>query len=149
MLLLGGAAVLAACSTGSAPQTDAGGQPLPQVYRINKDAQLMLNIMPLPTQFDRSLTGGNYNFEWQDSCEIPKMLNALKTDYHPTEKDHFALLMRRWRADTRAYGCRSLGYGDNLPLWKHHYRYITDSGVMTWTRLISPTRALWKPILLC
>lgn len=39
MLLLGGAAVLAACSTGSAPQTDASGQPLPQVYRINKDAQ--------------------------------------------------------------------------------------------------------------
>jgi hypothetical protein len=108
--------------------------------RINKDAQLLMNMMPSPNQLNRDLTGGNYNFEWQDSCEIPKMLNALKTDYHPTEKDHFAFLLRRWRADTRAYGCRVLGYASDLPIWKHHYRYITDSGVMTWTRTIGPTK---------
>src|SRR5438034_6331485 len=46
--------------------------------RLNPDAQLLMNIMPLPNQTDRSITGGNYNLEWQDVCEIPKMLNALK-----------------------------------------------------------------------
>jgi hypothetical protein len=31
------------------------------------------------------------------------------------------------------------------PIWKHHYRYITDSGVMTWTRTISSTKvAGWR-----
>ena len=120
------------------------GQPFPNniipSHRINADAQKLLNIMPLPNQLNRALTGGNYNFEWQDSCEIPKMLNALKVDYNPADKDHFAFLPRRWRSDTRAYGCRVLGYGSDLPLWKHHYRYITDSVVMTWTRSISPTK---------
>ncbi len=108
--------------------------------RINHDAQLMLNIMPLPNNLNRDVTGGNYNFEWQDICDIPKMLNALKVDYHPTEKDHFSFLPRRWRADTRAYGCASLGYGGNLPIWKHHYYYLTDSVVMTWTRTLSQTK---------
>jgi hypothetical protein len=30
----------------------------------------MLNLMPLPNQLNRDLTGGNYNFEWQDIVEI-------------------------------------------------------------------------------
>lgn len=35
--MLGGMAVLAACSTASAPQNAADGRPLSQVYRINAD----------------------------------------------------------------------------------------------------------------
>jgi Carboxypeptidase regulatory-like domain len=108
--------------------------------RINADAQRLLNIMPLPSNLNRDLTGGNYNFEWQDVCELPKMLNALKVDYNPTDKDHFSFLPRRWRADTRAYQCNALGIDGNLPIWKHHYRYITDSVVMTWTRTLSATK---------
>ncbi|HVN77499.1 MAG TPA: carboxypeptidase regulatory-like domain-containing protein, partial [Terriglobia bacterium] len=108
--------------------------------RINEDAQLLMNIMPLPNNTNLAQTGGNYNFEWQDSCEIPKMLNVLKVDYHPTEKDHFAFLPRRWRADTRAYQCYALGMDGNLPVWQHHYRYITDSVVMTWTHTLNPSK---------
>ncbi len=108
--------------------------------RLNPDAQILMNIMPLPNNLNTAQTGGNYNFEWQDVCEIPKMLNALKVDYHPTDKDTFAFLPRRWRADTRAYQCNALGIDGNLPIWQHHYRYITDSVVMTWTRTLSPTK---------
>ena len=35
ILLFGGMAILAACGTTSAPQTDSSGRPLPQVYKIN------------------------------------------------------------------------------------------------------------------
>ncbi len=108
--------------------------------RINPDAQLLMNIMPQANNLDRSLTGGNYNYEWQDICEIPKMLNALKVDYHPTDQDHFSFLPRRWRADTRAFQCNALGIDGNLPIWKHHYRYITDSVVMTWTRTLGASK---------
>jgi hypothetical protein len=123
------------------------GQPFPNNIipsdRINKDAQLMLNLMPLPNQLDRSLTEGNYNFEWQDNVEIPKMLNALKVDYHPTEKDHLSFLPRRWRSDARAYN-GTVGYEGNLPIWKHHYRYLTYSVIMTWTRTIrAPRTGSW------
>jgi len=120
------------------------GKPFPgniiPTNRINPNAQILMNIMPLPNNLNTATTGGNYNFEWQDVCEIPKMLNALKVDYHPTDKDTFAFLPRRWRADTRAYQCNALGMDGNLPIWQHHYRYITDSVVMTWTRTVSPTK---------
>jgi Carboxypeptidase regulatory-like domain len=108
--------------------------------RINANGQALMNIMPLPNQTDRNLTGGNFNFEWQDTCEIPKMLNALKVDFHPTEKDHFSFLPRRWRADTRAYQCNALGIDGNLPIFKHHYKYLTDSVVMTWTHILGATK---------
>ena len=37
ILMFGGMAVLAACGTSGAPQTDSSGKPLPQVYKINAD----------------------------------------------------------------------------------------------------------------
>ena len=43
--------------------------------RINSNGLLMMNLMPLPNQTNRALTGGNYNFQWQDTCDIPKRLD--------------------------------------------------------------------------
>ena len=77
--------------------------------------------------------------EWQDNCDIPKRLDSLKLDYYPHEKDAIAMNARSWYSDTRAYGCRMLGYGGNLPIFKHHYKYLTDSAVINWTHTFTPT----------
>ena len=79
---------------------------------INSQGQLLLNLMPLPNLTNPALP---YNYEWQDNCSIPKRLQALKLDYHPGSKDTFTLSGRRWWVDTQAYGCRVLGYADDLP----------------------------------
>jgi len=104
--------------------------------RINSQAQILLNFMPLPNRVDPSLP---YNYEWQDNCEIPKRLQALKLDYHPTAKDTFTLSGRRWWVDTRAYGCRVLGFAGDLPIFKHHYKESTDTIQLGWTRVFAPT----------
>ncbi len=107
--------------------------------RFNSNGLVMLNLMPLPNQLNRALTGGNYNFQWQDNCDIPKRLDSLKLDYYPHEKDLVSIHPRSWYSDTRAYGCRVLGYGGNVPIFKHHYKYLTSSAVINWTHTFTPT----------
>jgi hypothetical protein len=104
--------------------------------RINQQGQLLLNLMPLPNLNNPSLP---YNYEWQDNCEIPRLLQSLKLDYHKSSKDTFTLSGRRWFVDTRAYGCRVLGYASSFPIFKHHYEETTDTVLLTWTRIINPT----------
>ena len=111
--------------------------------RINPYGQTILNIFPLPNLpgvgqpgFDPTL---GYNNTWVDICEIPKRLQALKLDFPISSKDTFTLSGRRWWVDTRAYGCRVLGYAGDIPLFKHHYKETTDTVQLTWTRVVSPT----------
>jgi hypothetical protein len=104
--------------------------------RLNSQGQLLMNVMPLPNRTDPTQP---FNYEWRDICEIPRLLQALKLDYHPSNKDTFTLSGRRWWVDTRAYGCRVLGFADDLPLFKHHYAETTDAVQVAWTRVISPT----------
>lgn len=106
---------------------------------LNANGLLLMNLLPLPNQLDRSLTKGAYNFQWQDNCDIPKRLESLRLDYYPHEKDLISLAPRQWHSDTRAYTCRVLGYGGNLPIYKSHYKYLTDSAVVNWTHTFSPS----------
>ena len=102
--------------------------------RLNSQGQILMNVMPPPNRTDPTQP---FNYEWRDICEIPRLLQALKLDYHPSSKDTFTLSGRRWWVDTRAYGCRVLGYADDLPIFKHHYAETTDTVQFAWTRVIS------------
>lgn len=104
--------------------------------RFNSNGLVLLNLMPLPNFADPN---HNYNFEWQDSCDIPKRLDSLKIDYYPTERDLVSIHPRSWWSDTRAYQCNVLAYGGNVPIMKDHYKYLTDSAVINWTHTFSPT----------
>jgi hypothetical protein len=103
---------------------------------INSQGQLLMNLMPLPNLTNPDLP---YNYEWQANCSIPKRLQALKLDYHPGSKDTFTLSGRRWWVDTQAYGCRVLGYAQDLPVFKHHYKETTDTIMLAWTHVLNPT----------
>jgi Carboxypeptidase regulatory-like domain len=104
--------------------------------QINQQGQLLLNLMPLPNFNDPTQP---FNYVWQDNCEIPRTLQSLKLDYHATDKDTFTLGTRRWWVDTRAYGCRVLGYASSFPIFKHHYEETTDTALLTWTHIVNPT----------
>jgi len=104
--------------------------------RINQQGQLLLNLMPLPNLNNPSLP---YNYTWQDNCEIPRLLQSLKLDFRPKSKDTLTVAGRRWWVDTRAYGCRVLGYAQDLPIFKHHYEETTSSVLITWNHILNPT----------
>ncbi len=105
---------------------------------INPNGQRLLNLMPLPNVTNSAITNNEYNYQWQDTCDIPKRLQTLKLDYHPTEKDTISALPRRWWSDTRAFTCNTIGYGGSLPIFYNHYHYSTDSIVVNWTHTLTP-----------
>jgi hypothetical protein len=125
------------------PITDpTTGQPFPgnviPSNRINNYGQAMLNIFKLPNFFNRAISGGNYNYQWQQTAEVPKKQNLLKIDYNPTNKDRISLRPRTWWADTRQYNIFG-NFQTNWDFYKEHYLFTEDSMEINWTRTLAPT----------
>ena len=97
-----------------------------------------MNALPLPSQLNRAQTLGAYNFEWQDTLEVPKNFQILRLDFHPTTKDSIYLRARRWNTDTRAFNAGAC-FGGGLPLARCRYLFTDDSAQVGYTRVISPT----------
>jgi len=50
--------------------------------RIDTNGQALLKFLPLPNFTDRAISGGNYNYLFQDVVEQPKRTDTLKLDYN-------------------------------------------------------------------
>jgi len=116
------------------------GQPFPgnkiPSGRINPHGQAMLKIFPLPNFFNRTISGGNYNFRFLESMENPKRQNMLKLDFHPSTNDRITFRGRMWKADQRA----SSGTGGISTSWglaRHQYRFTEDSVLGNYTKIIT------------
>ena len=98
----------------------------------------MLNVFPLPNRLDRNLTGGNYNFEWEDSLDVPKLAQVLRLDFNLTTKDSIFIRGRRWRTDTFGFE-PGAGWGGGAPLFIHRYLFTDSSAQVGYTRVFSPS----------
>ncbi|MEW5977488.1 MAG: TonB-dependent receptor [Acidobacteriota bacterium] len=118
------------------------GQPFPgniiPTDRINRNGQGLLSVFPLPNQLDRSVTGGNYNFIWEDILDVPKQAQVLRVDFHPSPKDSFYVRGHRWYTDTVAYE-PGAAWSGGAPLLIHHYEWPEYSGQFGYTRVFSPS----------
>ena len=68
--------------------------------RISPNGQAMLNLLPMPNVTDRSITGGSYNYQFQEIRDKPKNTNLIKLDFMPALEGHHhdsrqKLLVRR------------------------------------------------------
>jgi hypothetical protein len=70
--------------------------------RLNRNGQAMLNLFPRPNFFDNAISGGNYNYVFQEITEHPKRQNMLKMDYNLTDRDRISFRGRTWWARRRA-----------------------------------------------
>jgi hypothetical protein len=71
--------------------------------RINPLGQSILNIFNLPNFFDRTVSGGNYNYRAQSPSDQEKTLDHVKVDFNATKADRFSGLVRVYRPITEAY----------------------------------------------
>lgn len=53
-------------------------------YQAEYGRNAGLNLYPLPNITNRALTGGNYNYQYQEITTQPKKQNLVKVDYNPT-----------------------------------------------------------------
>ncbi len=78
------------------------GNVIPQ-NRLNPNGQALLNVLQLPTFFNRAISGGNYNYQIQEVLKDPKRSQLLRLDYVPTDKDRYFIRGKTWLAQQEGY----------------------------------------------
>ncbi len=124
------------------PITDpTTGQPFPgnivPSSRINRNGQAILNLFPMPNFLDRTLSGGNYNYQFQEITDHPKKLNTLKGDYNITLNDRLSVRYTSWWADRRGYEGLA-AFNSNWNQVYNHYLFKTDQIQTSYTKIIRP-----------
>ena len=117
-----------------------GGTPFPNNVipknRIDPNGQALVSVDPMPNIVNRSITGGAYNYQFQESITMPKRLQALRLDYHPTEKDTISLSPRRFWVKLTGYNQTRAFSGP--PLLQADHKYAVDNVTVKWTHIVSP-----------
>ena len=106
--------------------------------QLNNYGQALLNLFPQPFLFDRSVTGGAYNYQFQDIQRRPKHLDTIKGDYIISKADHLTIRYRHWKQATESY-TGSIAFSSNWPELLFQYRKAEDGAALNYTRIISPT----------
>ena len=105
--------------------------------RIDPNGQKLLSAFPMPNILNRSLTGGNYNYNFQESLFSPKGQEVFRVDYNATNKIRMYLRGITWREDDQGYAVAA--GAANWGMLPGHYKYTDKSAVYNLTYLISPT----------
>jgi hypothetical protein len=103
--------------------------------RINRSGQALLGVFPLPNALDRTVTRGSYNYNFQESLNVPKRQHVARVDFHPTARDAFYGRVSTWYGDNQGYNVAAGGSAWGLV--KLHYLYTDDSGLFNYTRVVS------------
>lgn len=108
--------------------------------RILPVMQKYLNLLPQPNFFNTAFSGGNYNYYFQESLNIPKRIESGRLDYNVSEKTIVWGRFNYWWEDQMG---ASVGVGNSAWGWlPSHYTLITPSGVAAVTHIVSPTLVL-------
>jgi len=103
--------------------------------RINRSGQALLGVFPMPNALDRSVTRGAYNYNFQESLDVPKRQHVARIDYHPSPRDAFYGRVSTWYGDNQGYNVAAGGSAWGLV--KLHYLFTDDSGLFNYTRVVS------------
>ena len=101
--------------------------------RINSNGQAILNLFPEPNFFDRSVSGGNYNYNDQDVATLRKALDQIKVDHNLSDREKLSVRWRRWRPITEAYG-GVFAVNSNWNHFRNGYAQREDSVLVNHTR---------------
>jgi len=104
--------------------------------RINPNGLALLNILPLPNLLDRSITRGNYNYQFQESLEQPKRHQLFKIDYVPTAKDRISVRGKTYLSEQKGYAVA--GGASAWGLFKQCYCFTESGLTAAYTRVFGP-----------
>jgi len=108
--------------------------------RLNRNGQALLNRFPLP-----NFTGSRqFNYNFQESLDVPKKSHLLRLDFKPTDKDSFYVRAAHWSSDQGgkeggfAVAAGAPGDRANWGLVPMTYAFVDDSVVAHYTRIFNP-----------
>lgn len=106
--------------------------------RIDTNGQALLRFLPTPNFDNRSISGGNYNYQNQVELEKPQRLQTMKIDYNLTPSDIVSLTWTRQRDSQTG----TMGLATPNSNWPNEYRTFQTIGNIIsgrYHRIISPT----------
>ncbi|MSV30365.1 MAG: hypothetical protein EXQ52_16725 [Bryobacterales bacterium] len=106
--------------------------------RVNSNGQKLLQIFPVPNQLERSITRGNYNYNFQEIIASRKHNEVFRIDLNASAKIRMYFRGSIWRESNEGY---RLGGGQPGPSWGYlavRAKYFDDSGSYNLTQVISP-----------
>jgi hypothetical protein len=121
-----------------------GKKPFPDniipANRIDPSMQAYLNLLPLPNYDVLAVAQHNYNYQIQESLNIPKVLETTRIDYVINPKTTLWFKLNWWREDQQGWAV-SAGNA-NWGWMPSHYRNATFAPVLALTRILSPSMIL-------
>jgi hypothetical protein len=123
------------------PTTGAAlpGQTIP-ANRILSSTENYLNLLPLPNFFNTAVSGGNYNYTYQESLNVPKRIETGRIDYNLSAKTQMYGRFNYWWEDQAG---AAVSAGNSSWGWfPDHYTAISPSGVVAITHILNPTTVL-------
>ncbi len=108
--------------------------------RFDPNGRNYLNLLPLPTAVNRVIARYNYNFQAQESLDIPRVLHTTRIDYIVNSKTTLWVKYNFWREDQQGWAVNA--GNANWGWLPAHYLTQTHAPVFSLTRIISPTTIL-------
>lgn len=105
--------------------------------RIDPNGQKLLQVFPLPNITDRSITKGNYNYNFLESLPGTRRFDTYRGDYYITDKLRLYYRENIFRRYDKGYATAASG-----PSWGLVYdydKYDTEAGQLHATYTITPT----------
>ncbi len=99
--------------------------------RINANGLALLNVLPAPNRFDRSVTKGAYNYEFQSSTPNTRLGNLWRVDYRVSDKDSLYFRGTIWE------GCSTGGWQSGWQFYQQDFCFPTKQAVLGYTRIIN------------
>ncbi len=106
--------------------------------QIDPNGQALLKVLPAPNFFDRTISGGQYNYVYQAPLERPQRLHTMKIDYSATSNDAISLTWSR--QEDKQTG--TIDLATPSPNWPMEYRtFVTRGNIVTarYQKVLSPT----------
>lgn len=124
------------------PQSNAPfpGNRIP-ANRLSADGRALLNVFPAANFFDRNISRGNYNYNFQTDAELPIRTDTLKLDYLFNEKNSVVFAYNGFyenQTGTPGFGQPAAG-GINWPQWNYKFQARTQGFTGRYTRVFTPS----------
>jgi hypothetical protein len=105
--------------------------------RLNSNGQALMNILPQPNFFNRTISGGNYNYQIQEVFKWPKRSQLLRLDFVPSDKDRFFVRGKTWIAKQQGYAVA--GGASPVGFFAQCYCFTEDGLATGETHIFSPS----------
>jgi hypothetical protein len=120
------------------------GKPFPgniiPTSRINTPTQTFLKLFPVPNFFNTAIAAYNYNYQFQESTNIPKHNQTARADYNITPKIRWYARFNNWWEQAQGYNV-SAG-GPTWPWISSIYQDTNHSGAVSGTFILNPSTVL-------